>query len=375
MTENYIFTAGNKRKLLDTVTKKDLEKGNLDTTEAERKDTHVTESKESTPSRNVREILKINKNAYAGNGDPMERIQAMLDQKRELEEIPRYSESKSGKVGTLRISMSPRVVDTIDTKLLVEKTIEPVKETGLSEESKPKEEVTPKLEEKKIDTGGITFFNPFTAKDKDQALNTFTNTAIQNTNVNSLFPATTNPNNPFLTKPGGFTFNINLNFAKVNQTTEDGGEDSDGEDFVNPEEEVEIKPGSKSNPSENAPKVNPNLFYKLDVDTFSVYDYNEKKYIPKGKGTVCFEYADSERKIGFCVFRTPLAVLFQGRVIPNTSSLEVKFHNYKYNIVLQKLAQKISDKVQISAVRTQLVNENQADEFETKFNEFVKSIN
>jgi hypothetical protein len=354
MTENYIITEGNKRKLLDAVTKKDLEKAEIDKIEIP-----LEKPKEPTPQRAERQILKINKSAFINNGDPIEKMQTLLEQKKEIDE-PKYSESKSGKVGTFRISMSPRLpIEKTEFKADIN---EPTVSRTLEEDIKHKPEKEKTLDEKKDEKPA---FNPFTAKDKPLS---FSN-PFQQQNTSSLF-TNNNPNNPFLTKPTGYTFNINFNFAKV---TQEEKEESGGEDELNPEEEVEIKPGSKTVPAEQVPKVNPNQFYKCEVETFSVYEFTEKKYLSRGKGALCLQFSE-DRKTGFCVFRSPLAILYQGRVIPDTSTLEIKSHNYKYNIVLQKLAQKIGDKVQTSAIKTQLLNQSQADEFKSKWEEFVNSL-
>jgi hypothetical protein len=381
MTENYVFTEGNKRKLIDTVDKKDLEKGNLE--KYEQKMTAQDKPVESVSNKSERVHLKIDRNAYTEPDQNAAQYQKLLDSYKIQPEEPRYSESKSGKVSTLRISLSPKA----DTKLLKpackDNEIELKKEevvVNKEEAIKPEDE---KTEEKTIPTTTIkpepvksvlkesektAFLYPFPAKSTEVSpLNN-----IPNSTSSSLFPAIPNPNNPFLNK-SGFTFNINFNFANVSKVNNDDI-DSEGEnesDALNPEEEVEIKPTSKVSLQE-VTKTNPNIHYKKDLETFFVYDFEAKKFLNKGKGTLSFEFAEGNKKLGFCVFRSAVGVIiFQGRIIPNTSTIDTKFHNYKHIVMLQKLASKVGDKVQTAAVRIELANENVCEEFRKKFEEFT----
>src|SRR5690348_3876500 len=114
MDSNFVFTEGNKRKNIDGVDSKITEKLINTASKEEVQKPIQPETISSSQEKEVIRISRCNMPAVDPNAKFVitDTIQKAIAFSKKLEseasEIPIYTESKNGKVGTMRLSLSPR---------------------------------------------------------------------------------------------------------------------------------------------------------------------------------------------------------------------------------------------------------------------------
>lgn len=229
-------------------------------------------------------------------------------------------------------------------------------------------------------------FNPFKNTSSNKIFNPFSNyDSIPNVHKTVNFYDTVKSTEElkkeiFSGENSVLSFNFNDN-NKNNRFKEEDEEESDNGNF-DPEEEVPINNDSNVEKKEiEKPIVNENKFYDNNVDSFAVYNWNDKKYVSLGKGKISIEkYYVNNKITGFLIFRIDktMKILFQGNIIPKISNIEDSKSNkllvyisriYTYETGEEKKEEKKT--LVNKALRIHFLNLSDLEEFCQKFQDFL----
>ena len=136
--------------------------------------------------------------------------------------------------------------------------------------------------------------------------------------------------NPFIFpgKENKFNFSFNFDNPFVNKAFEEEDEEEEAADGINPEEEVPIDSNEEGL---KFPKVQikseTDKFYSKKVKEFFVYDFDKKKYVSKGKGTISIEtYQNTVNQTlnAMFVFRNEggMNILYRGNILSDLTSID-----------------------------------------------------
>lgn len=208
-------------------------------------------------------------------------------------------------------------------------------------------------------------FNPFQNITGGSSNNPFNKNNLAPTNFES-------KNNPFLAPGQVPIFNFNFNFTAPPEGIDNEEEDNK----FNPEEEVKIESGHCSLPESKVDnKSLTKKYIEVQIESFALYDYKEKKYVNRGNGLISLESYVSEKNNqtkGILVFRNDggLKVLFQGSILCGSSSIEKGTKPGKFLLFLSQVITSKDGKIENNSIRIKCSNVNIFNKFFEKFNSF-----
>lgn len=182
---------------------------------------------------------------------------------------------------------------------------------------------------------------------------------------------------------GVFKSNFNFNLATApsnpnwNSDEEDNGED------INPEEEVKISGDKKDSTSLKPVETftNPNLvkFTKIQLEELFEYNFDQKKYLSKGKGDLSIELTrtNNDQVAGVVVYRNnALKILFQSNIMKNVTNIVASNKNFKHIISIQKMfnINTSTNKPEPNAAKLVFQSENDFELFKEKFGKVLEIL-
>ena len=180
---------------------------------------------------------------------------------------------------------------------------------------------------------------------------------------------------------------LSFNFTSKNEGQFKDEDDEESEGSFDPEEEVPIIGNSNNeNKEKNEIKVkNDNKIVDINVESFYIYNWIDKKYVSNGNGKISIEKYNLNNKVTYyLVFRNnkTMNVLFQGNILPNLSNIENKkidkllvflsrIYNYENENKKKEKNQDNKLKLNNNAIKIHFESLNDLQNFCNKFNEVL----
>ena len=180
---------------------------------------------------------------------------------------------------------------------------------------------------------------------------------------------------------------LSFNFTSKNEGQFKDEDDEESEGSFDPEEEVPIIGNSNNeNKEKNEIKVkNDNKIVDMNVESFYIYNWIDKKYVSNGNGKISIEKYNLNNKVTYyLVFRNnkTMNVLFQGNILPNLSNIENKkidkllvflsrIYNYENENKEKEKNQDNKLKLNNNAIKIHFESLNDLQNFCNKFNEVL----
>ena len=230
--------------------------------------------------------------------------------------------------------------------------------------------------------------NPFN-NNNNQIFNPFNNNKsisnpLNSISINNNVKSTNDIKNQIFNSENSI-LSFNFNTKNEGQFKEEDDEESEGS--FDPEEEVPINGNSNNeNIEKNEIKVkNEHKIFDVNVESFYIYNWIEKKYVSNGNGKISIEkYNLNNKDSYYLVFRNTktMNVLFQGNIISNLSNIENKridkllvflsrIYNYDNENKEKEKNQDNKLKLNNNAIKIHFESLNDLENFCNKFNEVL----
>ena len=230
--------------------------------------------------------------------------------------------------------------------------------------------------------------NPFN-NNNNQIFNPFNNNKsisnpLNSISINNNVKSTNDIKNQIFNSENSI-LSFNFNTKNEGQFKEEDDEESEGS--FDPEEEVPINGNSNNeNIEKNEIKVkNEHKIFDVNVESFYIYNWIEKKYVSNGNGKISIEkYNPNNKDSYYLVFRNTktMNVLFQGNIISNLSNIENKridkllvflsrIYNYDNENKEKEKNQDNKLKLNNNAIKIHFESLNDLENFCNKFNEVL----
>ena len=229
-------------------------------------------------------------------------------------------------------------------------------------------------------------FNPFN-NNNNKIFNPFNNnnqSPFNSISINNNAKSTNDIKNQIFNSENSI---LSFNFNSKNEGQFKDEDDEESEGSFDPEEEVPII-GSSNNENKEKTEINvknDNKIIDINVESFYIYNWIEKKYVSNGNGKMSIEKYNLNNKFSYyLVFRNNRTknVLFQGNILPNLSNIENKkidkllvFLSRIYNYENEnKEKEKNKDnklKLNNNAIKIHFESLNDLQNFCDKFNEVL----
>lgn len=105
------------------------------------------------------------------------------------------------------------------------------------------------------------------------------------------------------------------------------------------------------------------------------YNFNERKYISKGKGCLSIEATKNDKEY-YLVFRNhAMNILFQGRLVPNITTFSSPEKKYSLVITVNKLLMKDDNNIiSVKAIKSKLLSEEDRTALENELNSILQQL-
>ena len=231
-------------------------------------------------------------------------------------------------------------------------------------------------------------YNPFN-NNNNQIFNPFNNNKLisnpfNSISINNNIKSTNDIKNQIFNSENSI-LSFNFNTKNEGQFKEEDDEESEGS--FDPEEEVPINGNSNNeNIEKKEIKVkNEHKIFDVNVESFYIYNWIEKKYVSNGNGKISIEkYNLNNKDSYYLVFRNTktMNVLFQGNIISNLSNIENKridkllvflsrIYNYDNENKEKEKNQDNKLKLNNNAIKIHFESLNDLQNFCNKFNEVL----